>query len=200
LNEDRLSFAQRIALDVSRNLTKLGLQLDTLKVQSVSDDVDYLKSLGRKQIAIILRDAEIAESNAISEAEQMEAQWSERSEVAKTQDAIIILEKDNELRKIKAKLEQKALSEEEITKAAARERRAKAEQVLQGLRAELERLRLESDEVLPALADKQAQELHAKGAAAKLEENARAAALVNDILSQIWQQMGGEAHELFLIQ
>lgn len=38
LNEDRLSFAERIASDVSRDLVKLGLQLDTLKIQSVSDD------------------------------------------------------------------------------------------------------------------------------------------------------------------
>ncbi|MGH8002782.1 MAG: flotillin family protein, partial [Brasilonema sp.] len=77
LNEDRLSFAERIASDVSRDLTKLGLQLDTLKIQSVSDDVDYLSSLGRKQIALIIRDAEIAESNALTEAEQVEAQCEE---------------------------------------------------------------------------------------------------------------------------
>ncbi|BAZ33472.1 band 7 protein (plasmid) [Cylindrospermum sp. NIES-4074] len=200
LNEDRLRFAQRIASDVSRDLTKLGLQLDTLKIQSVADDVDYLKSLGRKQIALIIRDAQIAESNAISEAEQIEAQWEEQAAVAKTQDRIIVLEKENELRKIKAKLEQKAKSEEEITKAAANEKRAKAEQVLQALRANLERLRLEADEVLPAQAQKQAQELRARGEAAELEENAKAAALVNDILSQVWQQTGTDAAELFLIQ
>jgi len=152
LNEDRLSFAERIASDVSRDLAKLGLQLDTLKIQSVSDDVDYLKSLGRKQIALILRDAEIAESDAIAQAEQVEAQCEEQAQVAKTQDRIIVLEKENELRKIKAKLEQTARSEEEITKAAAQEKKAKAEQALQALRAELERLRLEADTVLPALA------------------------------------------------
>jgi flotillin len=200
LNEDRLSFAERIASDVSRDLAKLGLQLDTLKIQSVSDDVDYLKSLGRKQIALILRDAEIAESDAIAQAEQVEAQCEEQAQVAKTQDRIIVLEKENELRKIKAKLEQTARSEEEITKAAAQEKKAKAEQALQALRAELERLRLEADTVLPALAQSQAQELHARGEAAALEENAKAAALVNDILSQVWQQTGTEAGKLFLIQ
>ncbi|HEY9609555.1 flotillin family protein [Allocoleopsis sp.] len=200
LNEDRLSFAERIASDVSRDLTKLGLQLDTLKIQSVSDDVDYLKSLGRKQIALIIRDAEIAESNAIAEAEQIEAECEEHAEVAKTQNRIIILEKENELRKIKAKLEQKSRSEEEITTAAAKEKRAKAEQVLQALRAELERLRLEADEVLPAEAQRQAKELRARGQAAVLEENAKAAALVNDILSQVWQETGADASELFLIQ
>ena len=200
LNEDRLSFAERIASDVSRDLTKLGLQLDTLKIQSVSDDVDYLKSLGRKQIALIIRDAEIAESNAMAVAEQVEARWEESASVAKTQDRVIVLEKENELRKIKAKLEQKARSEEEITKAAAQEKKAKAEQLLQTLRSELERLRLEADEVLPAQAQQQAQELRARGEAAQLEENAKAAALVNEILSQVWQKTGTDASELFLIQ
>ncbi|MEO1744890.1 MAG: SPFH domain-containing protein, partial [Cyanobacteria bacterium J06629_9] len=33
VNEDRLNFAERIAEDVARDLNKLGLQLDTLKVQ-----------------------------------------------------------------------------------------------------------------------------------------------------------------------
>ena len=200
LNEDRLSFAQRIASDISRDLTKLGLQLDTLKIQSVSDDVDYLSSLGRKQIALIIRDAEIAESNALTQAEQIEAECEEHAQVAKTQDRIVVQEKENELRQIKAKLEQKARSEEEITTAAAKEKRAKAEQVLQALRAEFERLRLEADEVLPAEAQRQAKELRARGDAAFLEENAKAAALVNDILSQVWQQTGTDASELFLIQ
>ncbi|MGH1396028.1 MAG: flotillin family protein [Trichormus sp.] len=200
LNEDRLSFAQRIASDVSRDLSKLGLQLDTLKIQSVSDDVDYLKSWGRKQIALIIRDAQIAESNALTQAEQIEAQSEEYAQVAQTQDKIIVLEKENELRKIKAKLEQKAKSEEEITTAAAQEKKAKAEQVLQALRAELERLRLQADEILPAEAHCQAQELRAKGEAAFLEENAKAAALVNDILAQVWQETGNDAAKLFLIQ
>ncbi|HBB36253.1 MAG TPA: flotillin [Cyanobacteria bacterium UBA8803] len=200
LNEDRLSFAERIASDVSRDLNKLGLQLDTLKIQSVSDDVDYLKSLGRKQIALVIRDAEIAESNALAEAEQVEAECEEHAEVAKTQDRIIVLEKENELRKIKAKLEQKAKSEEEITTAAAKEKRAKIEQQLQALRSELERLRLEADEVLPAQAQQQAKELHARGQAAGFEENAKAAALVNEIFSQVWQETGKDASEVFLIQ
>lgn len=200
LNEDRLRFAERIASDVSRDLTKLGLQIDTLKIQSVSDNVDYLSSIGRKQIALVVRDAEMAESDAVREAEQVEAECQEHSEVAKTQNRIAILEKENELRKIKAKLEQQARSEEEITIAAAKEARAKAEQQLQALRAQLERLRLEADEVLPAEAQRQAKELHARGEAAVFTENAQAAASVNDLLAQVWQETGTDASELFLIQ
>lgn len=200
VNEDRLRFAERIASDVSRDLIKLGLQLDTLKIQSVSDDVNYLSSLGRKQIALVIRDAEIAESDALGIAERMEAQCQEQSQVAKTQDRIVVLEKENELRKIKAKLERQARSEEEITIATGNEKKAKAEQVLQTLRAELERLRLEADAVLPAEAQRQAQELRARGQAAIFVENAQAAALVNDLLAQVWQETGSEASELFLIQ
>lgn len=200
LNEDRLRFAERIASDVSRDLTKLGLQLDTLKIQSVSDDGDYLSSLGRRQIALIIRDAEIAESNAICQAEQVEAECEEHAKVAKTQDRIVIQEQENDLRTIRAKLEQKARSEEEITTAAAKEKRAKAEQQLQALRSELERLRLEADQVLPAEAQRQAKELRARGEAAGLEEDAKAAALVNGMLSQVWQETGTDASELFLIQ
>jgi len=200
VNEDRLRFAESITSDVRRDLIKLGLEIDTLKVQNVSDDVDYLNSLSRERIALIIRDAEIAESNALSEAEQIEARCEEQAKIAKTQDEIIVLEKNNELRKIKAKLEQQAKSEEEITIAAAKEKRAKIEQKLQEVRIELERLRLQADKVLPAEADQEAQTLFARGKAAISAENAKATALVNDLLSQVWIETGKEASEVFLIQ
>ncbi|MDJ0677826.1 MAG: flotillin family protein [Calothrix sp. MO_167.B42] len=200
VNEDRLQFAERITSDVSRDLTKLGLQLDTLKIQSVSDSVEYLSSIGRKRIAIIIQDAEIAESDALGEAQRIEAECEQQAEVAQTQNKISILEKENELRELKAKLEKQARSEEEITIATANEKRAKFEQKLQALRAELERLRLEADEVLPAKAAQQAQELQARGEAANLAENAKAAALVNQMLTQVWQETGKDASQLFLIQ
>lgn len=200
LNENRLQFSQRIASDVSRDLVKLGLQLDILKIQNISDNVDYLDSLGRRQIALVIKDAEIAESNALSEAEQIEAQCEETAEVAKTQDSIIIQDKQNELRKIKAELEQQARSEEERTTAAAQEARAKAEQKLQAVRAQLERLRLQAEKVLPAQAEKTAQKLRAKGEAALLQENAEAYAVVNEMLAKVWEETGKDAKELFLIQ
>ncbi len=200
LNEDRLQFAERIAEDVSRDLSKLGLQLDTLKIQSVADDVDYLSSIGRKSIAVISRDAELAESNAKAEAEQTEADCKRQSEVAKTQAQTLILQKQNELRKIRAELEQQAKSEEERTVAAANEARAKAEQMLQVVRAELARLRLEADMVLPAEAQRQASELRARGQAASLLENAQAMAQVNDLFAKIWQEAGANASDLFYLQ
>ncbi|MGL6342911.1 MAG: flotillin family protein [Waterburya sp.] len=200
LNENRLEFSERIASDVSRDLIKLGLQLDILKIQTISDNVDYLNSLGRRQIALVIKNAEIAESNALSAAEQIEAQCEEETAVAIAQDRIVIQDKQNELRKITAELEQKARSEEERTTAAALEAEAKAQQLLQTVRSQLERLRLEADQVLPAEADQVARGLLAKGDAAFLKENAEAAALVNEMLAEVWQSTGQDAKELFLIQ
>ena len=200
VNEDRLNFAERIAADVAKDLNKLGLQLDTLKIQSVTDDVDYLSSIGRRQIAQIVRDAEIAEAETIGEADRIEADCQRQAEVAKTQALTVVQQKQNELRKIKAELEQRAKSEEERTTAAAKEARARAEQQLQAVRSQLERLRLEADQVLPAEAKKRAQELAAKGDAAALAENAKAAALVNEMLAKVWQETGVDATEVFLIQ
>ena len=92
------------------------------------------------------------------------------------------------MREIKAKLEQQARSEEEITIATVKEKQAFFEQKLQQLRSELERLRLEADQVLPAKAEQQARELRAKGEASLIAENAKAAALVNEMLAQVWQE------------
>ncbi len=200
VNEDRLNFAERIAEDVARDLNKLGLHLDTLKVQSVTDDMDYLSSIGRRQIASIIRDAEIAEAEALGEAERIEADCQKRAEMFKSQALTIIQQKQNHLRKINAELDQRSKSEEERTAAAAREARARAEQQLQTVRAKLERLRLEAERVLPAEASRQAQVLEAKGAAAGLAENAKATAEVNEMLAQVWQKTGPDATQIFLLQ
>jgi flotillin len=200
INEDRLKFAEQIAQDVSRDLTKLGLHLDILKIQSVADDVDYLRSIGRQRIAQVIRDAEIAETEAIGQAERIEAECQEQAEVVKSQTLAAVQQKQNELRKIKAELEQQARSEEERTTAAAAEARARAEQQLQTLRAQLQRLRLEADQVLPAEAQRQAKVFESRGQAAEWVEDAKASAQVNDLLSQVWRGIGDDASDVFLIQ
>ncbi|MBE9111534.1 flotillin family protein [Nodosilinea sp. LEGE 07298] len=200
LNEDRLEFAERIASDVRNDLVKLGLHLDTLKIQSVSDQVDYLNSIGRRQIANVVRDAEIAESNAVAEAEQIEADSTRQAKVAQTQARTVIQEKENELRRITAEVEKQARIEEERTQAAAEEARARAQRELQAIRAHLEQARLEVEKVLPAKAQQRAQEFQARGASATLEENAKASAQASQMLVKVWQDTGVEASQIFLVQ
>mgnify|MGYP003339966511 CR=1 FL=1 len=200
VNEDRLRFAEQIAEEVGEDLRRLGLQLDTLKIQSVSDDVDYLNSISRRRIAQIVRDAEIAEAEAIGQAERIEAEMEEQAEVAHTQAETVVLEKGNDVRTRVALMEKKARSEEERTVAAELEARARAEQQLQQVRAELERLRLQVEAVLPAQAQQKAQELRARGRAAATAEDVKASALVNDLLTQVWEDAGSTAELVFLLQ
>ena len=200
VNEDRLRFAEQIAEDVGQDLRRLGLQLDTLKIQSVSDDVDYLNSISRRRVAQIVRDAEIAEAEAIGQAERIEAEMEEVSEVLRTEAETDVVEKDNAVRTKVAQMEKQARSEEERTEAAELEARARAGQKLQKVRADLERLRLQADQVLPAEANQKAQELRARGEAAATAEDVKASALVNDLLTQVWDEAGSTAELVFLLQ
>jgi flotillin len=200
VNEDRLRFAEQIADDVGDDLRRLGLQLDTLKIQSVSDEVDYLNSISRRRVAQIVRDAEIAEAEAIGQAERMEAEMEEISEVVRTNSETTVLEKDNQVRTKVALMEKEARSEEERTTAAELEAKAKAEQKLQKVRAQLERLRLQAEKVMPAQAEQKAQELRARGRASATAENGKASALVNDLLTRVWDEAGSTAELVFLLQ
>ena len=200
VNEDRLRFAEQIADEVGQDLRRLGLQLDTLKIQSVFDDVDYLNSISRRRVAQIVRDAEIAEAEAIGQAERVEAEMEEVAEVVRTEAETAVVEKDNAVRTQVALMEKKARSEEERTAAAEQEARARAEQKLQKVRADLERLRLQAEQVLPAQASQKAQELRARGQAAATAEDGKASALVNDLLTQVWEDAGSTAELVFLLQ
>ena len=200
VNEDRLRFAEQIAEDVGQDMRRLGLQLDTLKIQSVFDDVDYLNSISRRRVAQIVRDAEIAEAEAIGQAERVEAEMQQVAEVMRTEADTVVLQKTNEVRTKVAQMDKQARSEEERTTAAEQEARARAEQQLQKVRAELERLRLKAEEVLPSQASQKAKELRARGRAAATAEDVKASALVNDLLTQVWEDAGSTAELVFLLQ
>ena len=163
VNEDRLRFAERIADDVGSDMRRLGLQLDTLKIQSVSDDVDYLNSISRRRVAQIVRDAEIAEAEAIGQAERVEAEMEEVAEVVRTEAETTVLKKRQRIRTQIAEMEKKHDPRRNAQLPAELEARARAEQKLQQVRAQLERLRLQAEEVLPAQAKQQAKELQARG-------------------------------------
>ncbi|WP_413439919.1 flotillin family protein [Synechococcus sp. MIT S1220] len=200
VNEDRLKFAEQIADDVGADMRRLGLQLDTLKIQSVFDDVDYLNSISRRRVAQIVRDAEIAEAEAIGQAERVEAEMEEVAEVVRTEAETVVIQKDNDVRTKVAEMEKEARSEEERTEAAELEARARAEQQLQKVRAELERLRLKAEQILPAQASQKAKELRARGRAAATAEDVKASAQVNDLLTQVWEDAGSTAELVFLLQ
>ncbi|MGH7553008.1 MAG: flotillin family protein [Longimicrobiales bacterium] len=82
VNEDRLGFAAHLSEEADHDLKKLGLQLDVLKIQHVSDKVGYLQAIGEKATAEALRDAEIAKANAIAETRRKQAEAKKLAEIA----------------------------------------------------------------------------------------------------------------------
>lgn len=200
INHDRQELSEQLRNAVKEDIGKLGLQVDTFKIQHVTDEVNYLDSISRVRIAEVLRDAEIAESNANRDAEQAIAAAKSRGYVAVERSKAAIAQKDNELARIKAELDAKSRSEEERTIAAAREARATAEQQLQAVRQRLEALRLEAEQIIPAQRESEAQELRAAGDAAIKAETGRAQGEALQALYEVWATAGDRAREVFLIQ
>ncbi|MEZ4431362.1 MAG: SPFH domain-containing protein [bacterium] len=199
VNENRLRFAEQLQEDSSDDLRKLGIHLDTLKIQHVGDDVAYLDSIGREAIANVVKDAEIAESDAKREAEEEEAGQKGRAEVKVADVEAEIARMRNEYRQIEAELTQEVKSAEERTLAAAREARATAEQQLQRVRAQLEELRLRIDQVMPAEAYKRAAEFMARGEAAAISARGDAVREALDRLREAWVEAGEHAMRIYLI-
>jgi flotillin len=199
VNEDRLTFADALAKESEEDLQKLGLHLDTLKILHVSDEVGYLDATGRKAIAVVLRSAQIAESDAKRLAEQAEAENAGRAQVTRSEAEAQIVSLRNDLRRLNADLESQVKSEEERTAAAAREARAVAEQELQTLRAQVETVRLQADTILPAEADRVAQEFRARGRAALTRERGEAVGESLALIQAAWSKAGPHAAQIALI-
>ncbi len=200
VNEDRLKFAEELAHESELDLNKLGIDLDTLKIAHVSDDVHYLDSIGREAIANVIKAAEIAESDAKRLAELAEAENQSRANVAKANAETQIATMRNEFRRAVAELNAEVASEEERTKAAARQARALAEQELQGIRSEVEKLRLIVEEILPADAARNAAELRAKGDSAAVRERGKASGMALTAVASAWREAGDDALTMFLLE
>lgn len=200
VNEDRLLFAQKLMETADDDLMKLGLHLDTLKIQHVADNTGYLDSIGRPQIAGALRDAENAENLANQEITLAQSQATQVAEMAKTEAEKALLTKRNDLRRIIGELEGNAASVEREAEAAAKTARAVAERDLQSMRATLEERRLQADVVIPAEAQRAAAAIMAIAEAAPTVENGLATAEVLRLMTESWKAMGPQAKELYVIQ
>jgi flotillin len=64
INNDRLSFAQKLTTEAAGDLEKMGIGLDALTIQEISDDEGYLDALGKRRTAEVKRDAEIGQAEA----------------------------------------------------------------------------------------------------------------------------------------
>ena len=200
VNEDRLKFAQTLIDEADDDIKTLGLELDVLKIQNVTDEVGYLTSVGRRQTAEVLKEARVAEAERKAEAEESEALSRQRAEIATAQADLQIVEQQNALRVRQAELEALAGAAEAEAKVAGEKARVVAEQGLETERVKLETRRLEADIVAPARADLEARQLAAKADAAKIIEAGNAQTEVFRTMVEQFQAAGADAQRVLVLQ
>jgi flotillin len=197
-NSNRLEFAQRVVQEARSDLQRLGLVLDTFKIQQLSDTEGYLDAIGRRKNAEVRRDAKITEANAEAEARIVAAEAKKTGNVAEAEADMTIVEAENKLRVKRADLAAEANSVEARATVAGDIARIEQEQKLEEKRVAANKHKYEADVIVPARAEREAKELKAKGEAARIAEDGKATAEAVRVLREQWEKE--DTRELFLIQ
>jgi flotillin len=83
VNSDRQSFAQKLTSEAALDLERMGIGVDVLTIQDISDEEGYLDALGKKRTAEVKRDGTIGEAEATRDAKIKSAQAMQEGEKAK---------------------------------------------------------------------------------------------------------------------
>ena len=200
VNTDKEQFAQQLAHEAEQDLNNLGLVLDTLKIQNVTDEVGYLDAIGRMRSANIRRDAQVAEAEAQAQAAEQRWRNTMEGELSKINADIEIARKNNERRIADAQTQREAMIAGERADVQALVAQASANINTQKARIEQVRLQLAADVLEPAEAALQQAQQNAKGKAAKIVEQGRATADVLANLGRTYNQAGTSGRDVLLMQ
>ncbi len=200
VNQDKEAFAQKLTEEAEHDMTNIGLVLDTLKIQNVTDDVGYLDSIGRMRSADIRRAAQIAEAVAKAEAEEQKWLNTKEGELAKLEAMIQVAIKDNERRIAELKTRREAMIAEEQAEVLAAISQSRAEIDMQKARIEQMKRKLQADVLEPAEAGRKRAEQEAKAEAAKIIEQGRATAEVLSNLARTYRASGTSGRDALLMQ
>ena len=200
LNEDKVTFARTLLEEAEDDLQRLGLVLDTLQIQNISDDVRYLDSIGRKQLVELKRDSRIAEAEAKSQSAVKQAE-NERITALRRLDKDLAIATANAEKRITDALTRRAavVAEAEAT-VGAELARAEAEVPVQQERIKQVTEQLQADIVAPAESECQTMMAEAKGEAATIVEQGRSQAEGLQELVDSLKRSGDDAKRLFLLQ
>jgi flotillin len=200
VNEDKTAFAQKLLEEAEHDMNRMGLVLDTLKIQNVFDNVNYLSSIGRIRSASLNQRQAIAEAEARADAEvQQAANWG-ASEVAKINAQIQIARQENAKRIADARSLREALIQESRGQVLAQVAQVKADIERQRARAPQVKRRLDADVVQPAIAAQQAAEERARGEASRVIERGRAEAQALAKLVEAFRTGGRGARDVLALQ
>jgi flotillin len=200
VNQDKEAFANRLTEEAEHDLSNLGLVLDTLKIQNVTDDVGYLDSIGRTRSAEVRRNAQIAEAQAKAQTAEQKWRNTMEAELGKLNAQIQVANADNARRVMDAQTKRGAMIAEQQAEVQALIAQTQAEIQMQDARIEQVKLQLEADVIQPAEAQRQQAEQLAKAEASKIIEQGRATATVLKNLAITYRQSGGAGREVLLMQ
>ena len=200
VNDDKISFAEKLLEEAEHDLSRLGLVLDTLKVQNVADDVGYLDSIGRQRTAEVIRDARIAEAQAQAQSTEREANNNQLAKVRDITAEMKILEADIRRQITDAQTAKKAMVAEEIGAVKALIEEARENIKVQEARVQQMERKLSADIVAPAQADMERKRANAQAHAATILEEGKATVAVLNAMIETWKQGGDSARDIFLMQ
>lgn len=200
VNQDKTRFAHSLLEEAEHDLNRMGLVLDTLKIQNITDDVGYLNSIGRIQGAKVRMDAAIAEAKATADASVQQAMNWRASEVAKVDADLAIAGQEIQKRIVDAQTRRAAMIAESEGQVAAQVAQVTAEIERQKVRALQVKRQLDADVVQLAEADRRAREEEARGAAALFVERGRAEAQALKSVFEAYAAAGEGAREVMMLQ
>ncbi len=199
INADRLRFAEELIQEAEHDMHNLGMQLDTLKIQNVSDQNGYLDSLGRRETANVLKEARVAEAERDAEASEAESRGKQRAQVAQAIAQQAIIEEQNKLRVRTAELGAVAVAKENEAAVAGVRAKVQAEQALEEDRILLNKKRFEADVVTPARAEREARLLQAQAEAAPIIEGGRAKAEAVRLMVEAFAKTGEGGERAYVL-
>lgn len=200
VNSDKIRFAKALMDEADQDLNRLGIELDTLKIQNVSDGDGYLDAIGRVSGALVRKSAKIAEAENRAASVIKDASNRERAQVNEIEMMIRTLAAQTEREIADAQTKEAALVADSEGKVRASIAEAEAQLDVERARIERTKTQLEADVIAPAYAKMQAAINNAKGSAAKIVEEGRATAEVLTQITKAWKHAGPNARDVFLMQ
>lgn len=197
-NAERLAVADSASEAAQTDFARLGLVLDTFKIQHLSDSEGYLEAIGRQKSAEVRRDALQKEATADAEARSVAAEAKRTAVVAETEAEQAIVDAEHEVRMRRAERSARSNEAEEVAEVARAISRARQQSELEDIRVERNQKREQANTVIPAEAASRAKILAAEGAASKIRENGKATAAAIEQIKMQWTDE--TAREIMLLQ
>ncbi len=190
VNQDKTAFANKLVDEAEHDMARIGLVLDTLKIQNVTDDVNYLNSTGRMQGARVRMEASIVEAQMQAESAEKKAENWAQSETAKMDADLAIARQETDKRVKDALSRREAMIQEARGAVLAQIAQVKAEITRQKARALQVERQLMADVIQPQDAARRGLEEAARGKAATIVENGKAEAEALRLLVAEYRKAG----------